>query len=296
MSRRGNYGIIQVEGNIHHPTAMKNLSTQQTFDSIQKLDQDGNEFWSARELMYALGYLKWRNFIEVIAKAIESCKNAGVAAQEHFADVGKPIKGGNGAIQYIKDYNLSRYACYLIAQNGDPRKKEIANAQTYFAIQTRRQEVRDINEQNRKRVLTRSQMKIAVKILKDTAKKAGVTHFGTFMDEGYMGLYGGLRMKELKEKKKVEGNYFDYAGIAEMAANLFRTTQTDAKLKKENILGEEISKQVHYKVGREVRNAIEKIGGIMPEDLPPEKDIKEIEKEVKKNDVIKAKGVPILPL
>ncbi|MFA4891210.1 MAG: DNA damage-inducible protein D [Candidatus Gracilibacteria bacterium] len=214
------------------------------FEQIKHVNKYGSEYWSARNLMLPLGYIEWRKFEGAIQRAKEACKNSGQKIENHFAHADKMVLIGSEAKREIKDYHLSRYACYLIAQNGDPRKEEIAFAQTYFAIQTRRQE-------------------------------AGVINFANFQDFGYMGLYGGLRQKDIRIKKKLEPSQkiLDHMVSEELAANLFRATQTEAKLKRENVVGENKANATHYDVGKKVRKTIKELGGTMPEKLPASEHI-----------------------
>ncbi|MDD3862188.1 MAG: DNA damage-inducible protein D [Candidatus Gracilibacteria bacterium] len=261
--------------------------TNMIFEKIKKINEYGKEFWSARDLMEPLGYMEWRKFEGAIGRAKESCGNSGQKIEDHFVGADKMIKIALGtakeAVRKLQDYHLSRYACYLIAQNGDPRKPEIALAQTYFAIQTRRQEVQDLLMEDSKRVLLRDEIKESNKNLFKTAKKAGVRDYATFQDFGYMGLYGGLRQKEIHVKKKLKPaqKILDHMGSVELAANLFRATQVDAKIKKENIIGENKANKTHYDVGKKVRKTIKEIGGTMPEKLPSVEHVKESRKRLK---------------
>lgn len=260
-------------------------SPSKKFEEIKKLDENGVEYWEARELMKVLGYTKWENFNEVVERAKESCKNSKQEIQYHFADIRKMIKIATGStketIREISDYKLSRYACYLIAQNGDSRKEEIALAQTYFAIQTRKQEVFQEQQEIDKRLFIRSEVKIRNKVLFSTARKAGVSNFGLFNNAGYQGLYH-LTVSQIKKKKKIDKNdILDRAGTVELAANLFRITQTDEKIKNEQIAGEGNASQTHFSVGRKIRQTIREIGGTLPENLPPEQNVKRIEKTQK---------------
>lgn len=266
--------------------------TEKDFESIKHVDENGTEFWYARELMIMLEYSKWGNFIKVIDKAKESCENSDNNILDHFADVGKMVKAGV-ANKEIDDLKLTRYACYLIAQNGDTRKKTIALAQTYFAVQTRKQEItRQEYEQlseDEKRLYTRKNVKDKNKYLFDTAKLAGVKNYGKFNNYGYRGLYNGETAKDIANRKGIsEEEVLDYMSSTELAANLFRITQTDEVLKNKNINNEDDACKTHHNVGQAVRQTIKRIGGTMPEDLPtPSKSAKQIEKE--KNKQIKAK-------
>jgi DNA-damage-inducible protein D len=262
--------------------------TNNIFERIKKINEYGQEFWSARDLLLPLGYVEWRKFEGVIEKAKESCKNSGQKVDDHFGGAAKMIRIGLGtgkeAGREIADYYLSRYACYLIAQNGDPRKEAIAMAQTYFAIQTRKQEIGEQSIEDNKRIYLRDEMKTHNKQLAKTAKSVGVTNYANFQDYGYMGLYGNMRQKDIHAKKKLQKNeaILDYMSSEELAANLFRATQADAKLKRENIVGQNNASQAHYVVGKKVRRTIQELGGTMPENLPTVDNIKESKKRLKK--------------
>ena len=269
----------------------QNSYTETLFESIKHINEYGNEFWYARELQKALEYNQWRRFEEVIERAKNACKNSGNIISEHFANVGKSSPMPNGGERIIDDYALSRYACYLIVQNGDSRKKVIALGQTYFAVKTRQQELienfDDLSE-DKKRLAIRNEMKTHNKSLAEAAKMAGVSEprdYAIFQNKGYQGLYGGLGRKEIHARKglKKSQDILDYMGSTELAANLFRATQTDEKLRKENIIGKEAANQTHYEVGKKVRQTIKELGGTMPEDLPtPSKGNKQIEREQRK--------------
>ena len=251
------------------------------FEDIKKLDEDGIECWFARDLMPLLGYEQWRRFEEVIKKAQQGCLKSGQAIADHFANAGKMVDIGSNTVRKVQDYKLDRYACYLIAQNGDSRKQEIALAQTYFAIQTRRQEIFEHLPENQKRLLLRNQVTGHNKQLFSTAKKAGVSNFGLFNDAGYQGLYG-MRLSDIEKKKAIKkGELLDRAGGAELAANLFRITQTDDKIHKDRIRGQVAASQTHHMIGKKVRQTIQEIGGTMPEALPSEKHIKEVKKQLR---------------
>ena len=251
------------------------------FEDIKHIREDGSEYWSARELAIALDYTKWENFSKVIGRAMIACENSGHSVSDDFPEVRKIVEAGV-ASKPKKDYELSRYACYLIVQNGDPRKEVIALGQTYFAIQTYRQEVADHFNQldeDKRRLVVRGDIKQWNQLLAETAHDAGVItneEFAIFQNAGYMGLYGGLDVDDIHTRKELEvgQKILDYMGSTELIANLFRISQTEEKLRKDNIQGAEKATSVHYNVGKEVRTAIEKIGGTMPEDLPtPKKSI-----------------------
>ena len=254
------------------------------FESIKHIDEEGNEYWSARKLQKVLNYSQWRRFEETIERAMISCETSKYKLSDHFANIGKMVNIGSNTTRNIDDYKLSRYACYLIAQNGDPRKEVIALAQTYFAVQTRKQELLEQNYNNlsedKKRLYQRSLTKKANYSLNQTASKAGVKHFDKFHNYGYKGLYNGETADDIAKRKglRYREDILDNMGSEELAANLFRITQTDGKIKKENIQGESNANKAHYKIGKIVRKAIKEANGTMPEDLPtPKKSLKEIE-------------------
>ena len=265
--------------------------SEETFESIKHVDEYGYEFWYARELQSVLEYTEWRNFQKLIEKAQTACENSDMAVDECFVEVNKTSPMPNGGVKLIDDYILSRYACYLIVMNGDPRKEVIAVGQTYFAVKTRQQELIDHYDElseDQKRLAIRKEMKAHNKSLAEAAQKAGVIKsydFAIFQNYGYQGLYGGLGAKEIHARKGLKENeqILDHMGSTELAANLFRATQTDEKLRRENIRGKEKANQTHYEVGRKVRQTIAELGGTMPEDLPtPGKRIKQIESERKR--------------
>lgn len=265
--------------------------SEETFESIKHVDEYGYEFWYARELQSVLEYTEWRNFQKLIEKAQTACENSDMAVDECFVEVNKTSPMPNGGVKLIDDYILSRYACYLIVMNGDPRKEVIAVGQTYFAVKTRQQELIDHYDElseDQKRLAIRKEMIAHNKSLAEAAQMAGVEagrDFAIFQNKGYQGLYGGLGVKEIHARKGLKENeqILDHMGSTELAANLFRATQTDEKLRRENIRGKEKANQTHYEVGRKVRQTIAELGGTMPEDLPtPEKSIKQIESEQKK--------------
>jgi DNA-damage-inducible protein D len=268
-----------------------NQYNESTFESIKHTNEYGQEFWYARELQNVLEYTEWRNFNNVIDKAKEACKNSQNSIYDHFVDINKMVDIGSGASRKIEDMQLSRYACYLIVQNGNPEKKVIALGQTYFAIKTRQQELidnYDVLSEEQKRLAIRNEMIEHNKSLADAAAMAGIIDskdYAIFQNKGYQGLYGGLGAKEIHARKglKKSQKILDHMGSTELAANLFRATQTDEKLRRENIKGKEKANQTHYEVGKKVRQTIKDLGGTMPEDLPtPTKSIQQIEKEQKK--------------
>ena len=256
-----------------------------SFEDLKQLNEHGAEYWSARALQPMLGYSQWRRFEQAIERAITSCKESGNPPEHHFAGAGKPITGGKGAIQIVDDFQLSRFACYLIAQNGDPRKAEIARAQQYFAVQTRRQELSDQMAADKERLELRKQTSEEFKALSGTAQDAGVQSkmFGVFHDAGYKGLYGGLGRETIKQRKSIpeKDNLLDRMNATELAANQFRMTQTRDKLTRDGIRGQSQAIQTHENVGKEVRDAIKRIGGTLPENIPPAEHIKEVEKRIK---------------
>ncbi len=260
---------------------------EKTFEEIKHIDELGNEYWEARELMLALEYIKWEHFAKVINKAKVSCKLSGANIEDHFPVKGKIVKSGATTKEVI-DYKLSRYACYLIVQNASPaRHKSVALGQTYFAIQTRKMEITEEEynklSEDEKRLYTRINIKNKNKILFDTAKNAGVNNYAKFNDYGYRGLYGGESAKDIAKRKGIDPNkqeILDYMGSTELAANLFRITQTDEVLKNANVNNEKTACNTHHKVGQAIRQTIIKVGGTTPEKLPtPNKSIREIEKE-----------------
>lgn len=258
-----------------------------TFDEIRKIDENDNEYWEARELQQVLEYAQWRRFEDAINRAKIACKLSGQDVDYHFAEAGKQITKGKGANQEIKDYRLTRYACYLIVMNGDPRKEIIAIGQTYFAVKTRQQELQELYErldEDGRRLFIRGDIKQKNMLLAEAARKAGIRtnlEYANFQNSGYRGLYGGLTAEMIAVKKGIpeDEDILDRMGSEELGANLFRITQTEAKLRKEKIDTPAEAGATHYEVGRKVRKAIEDIGGTMPEELPAsEKNIKEIEK------------------
>lgn len=265
--------------------------SEQTFESIKHVNEYGEEYWLARELQPVLEYAQWRRFSDAIERAKLACKNSGFAVEDHFADVGKMVDIGSGAEREIDDVMLSRYACYLIVMNGDPRKEVIAIGQSYFAVKTRQQELIDNYEQmteDQKRLAIRNEMIAHNKSLAEAAQMAGIAdqrEYAIFQNKGYQGPYGGLGAKEIHARKglKKSQKILDHMGSTELAANLFRATQTDEKLRRENIQGKQAAYDTHYQVGKKVRQTIKELGGTMPEDLPtPQKSIAQIEREQEK--------------
>ena len=261
---------------------------EKTFESIKHIDDCGGEFWEARELMPLLEYSKWENFHKVIKNAMTACETSNNNVLEHFPEFRKPIIGGHGNIQNVIDYRLSRYACYLIVQNANPRKNSVALGQTYFAVQTRKQELTekeydDLTEEE-KRFYQRSLTKKGNYSLNQTAKNCGVRNFDKFHNAGYKGLYNGETADDIAKRKglRYREDILDNMGSEELAANLFRITQTEAKLKRDNVSGEDMANETHYNIGKNIREVIAKNGGTMPEELPkPNKSLKELEKEKK---------------
>ncbi|MDP9174671.1 MAG: DNA damage-inducible protein D [Planctomycetota bacterium] len=267
------------------PISFGEESEAKSFEQIKRINPHGAQYWSARDLQETLGYNHWRSFEKAIGKAVISCRQSGNDPEHHFARARKPIVGGKGAVQEVTDFHLSRFACYLIAQNGDPRKPEIAFAQKYFAIQTRRQELTDEFVRDQERLELRKQVKEEFKALSGTAQDAGVQNvmFGVFHDAGYKGLYGGISSDQIKARKGIpkSENLLDRVDTTELAANQFRMTQTREKLARQNIKGQQKAIDTHLQVGKEVREAIKRIGGTMPENLPPAEHIKQVEKRLK---------------
>lgn len=272
---------------------MSNITVynEQIFERIKHINEYGEEFWYARELQKVLEYTQWRRFEEVIEKAKSACENSSNNLLEHFADTGKSIPMPKGGYRIVNDIMLSRYACYLIVMNADPRKEVIALGQTYFAVKTRQQELIENYEElteEQKRLAIRNEMITHNKSLAEAAQAAGVItskEYAIFQNKGYQGLYGGLGAKEIHQRKGLKSSQkiLDHMGSTELAANLFRATQTDEKLRRENIQGKENAYETHFEVGQKVRQTIKELGGTMPEDLPtPKKSIAQIEREQKK--------------
>ncbi len=270
-----------------------NKKTNQSFEDIKNIDNNGNEFWYARDLQQVLGYATWDKFERVIQKAIIAAINSEQSESHHFSQVGKMVEIGSGAQRKTKDYKLSRYACYLIVQNADASKPIIANGQTYFAIQTRRKELEDDTgfqqlSEDQKRLMLRNELATHNKQLAAAAKDAGVEtslDYAIFQNHGYKGLYGGLDNKAIHQRKELKKSHkiLDHMGSTELAANLFRATQTEEKLKRDEVKIKRQANQTHHEVGKKVRQTIQELGGTMPEDLPvPGKGIKQLERAQKK--------------
>ena len=271
------------------PNMKKLVNPQDSiFEEIKRVDENGAEYWSARDMAKVLEYLEYRNFLPVIKKAKEACVNSQHKVEDHFVDMHDMIEIGKGGKRPVETVKLSRYACYLIVQNADPSKKVVANGQTYFAVQTRIAEIKQMDEYNRltdeeeKRLFLRHQLAHHNSLLAETAKNAGVVEsrdYAIFQNHGYKGLYGGLDAKDIHERKglKKSQKILDHMGITELAANLFRATQAEDKLRRENIKGKRNANQTHFEVGKKVRKTIEELGGTMPEDLPVADSIKYLE-------------------
>jgi DNA-damage-inducible protein D len=268
----------------------KEISRQalSVFEQIRQTDENGNEFWAARQLSKTLEYTDFRNFLSVIEKAKEACKNSGQVVGNHLVEFNEMVSIGSGAEREMNSYKLSRYACYLVVQNADPSKEIVALGQSYFAVQTRLQEIRQMDEYNRldtedeKRLFLRNEIAKHNTQLAAAAKDAGVIEpidYAIFQNHGYIGLYGGLDAKAIHSKKGLKKNQqiLDHMGSTELAANLFRATQTEEKLKREKISGKQKANKTHFEVGKKVRQTIEEIGGTMPENLPTEQSIKKLE-------------------
>ena len=260
--------------------------TERVFEDIKHIDKNGREYWYARELQNILGYHQWRSINDLIERAKVACKESKYNIDDHFAVQRKMIKLAKGATRNVIDYKLSRYACYLIVMNGNPKKEIIALAQTYFAIQTRKQEISEkeysLLTEDEKRFYRRKQVKSGNYNLNKTAVNSGVKDLARFHNAGYKGLYNGETADDIFKRKKLRyrEDILDNMGSEELADNIFRIAQTEAKLKRDNVDNEYAANSVHYEVGREVRNSIERLGGTMPEDLPtPDKSLKELEKE-----------------
>lgn len=271
-------------------TKKLNQTTESIFERIKLIDIDGNEYWLARDLTKVLEYSEYRHFKPVIDKAKEACKNSGIKVEDHIEDVLEMVLIGSGAERQIDDLKLSRYACYLILQNADPAKAVVAQGQTYFAVQTRLQEIRQMDEykalssENEKRLFLRNELRRHNSQLAEAAQNAGVItniDYAIFQNHGYKGLYGGLDAKAIHSQKKLKKSQhiLDHMGSTELAANLFRATQTEDKLKRDNIKGKTEANKTHYEIGKKVRKTIQEIGGSMPENLPVAENIAAIEKK-----------------
>lgn len=259
------------------------------FETIKKLDNNNAEYWSSRELANVLEYPDYRKFLNVIEKAKIACENSGEVIHNHFVHADEMVQIGSGAERSVDTVYLSRYACYLIVQNSDPTKVVVAKGQTYFAIQTHRQEKTDSLVEDNKRVFLREEMKKHNKSLMQTASVAGVESYAIFQNSGYKGLYGGLNMRDIQDRKNLKKSQqiLDHMGSEELAANLFRATQTEAKIKRENIQGQGNANLTHYHVGQKVRNTIENLGGTMPENLPTPDGIGKAKTRIKKTEKVK---------
>ena len=267
---------------------IENEYTNSIFENIKHIDENGNEFWEARELQKVLEYKEWRKFLGVIDKAKKACDNSNIKVYDHFVEADKMVEIGSGAKRKEVDYKLSRYACYLIVQNADPRKRIIALGQTYFAIQTRKQEITeqeyDSLSDDEKRFYQRRLTKQGNYTLQRVAVSAGVKDMAEFHNAGHRGLYNGETADDIFKRKKLRyrEDILDNMNEDELVANLFRINQTKQKLLRDNVQGEKEAKDVHYEVGKKVRKAIADIGGMMPEEMPtPDKSLKELEKEKK---------------
>ncbi|NQT91549.1 MAG: DNA damage-inducible protein D [Lentisphaerae bacterium] len=256
---------------------MKKTETTLALDTARQTARNGSSYWRARDLQVCLQYEEWRNFDAVIGKAMTACENSGAEKCNHFVETTKMVTIGSDAQRTAKDYFLSRYACYLVAMNGDPSKPHIAAAQTYFAVQTRRQEQTDSLTEQEKRIHLRARVKDANKHLTCAAKAVGVQQYGLFHDAGYRGLYG-MGLSAIKQRKRLakKDDLLDHSGRAELAANEFRITQTEQALKKDSVRGQKRAEETHHRVGAKVRRTIAELGGTMPENLPPEPSIKKL--------------------
>ena len=264
-------------------------ATSNTFERIKRVSPEGHDFWSARDLARVLEYTDFRNFIAVITKAREACAKSGHAVSDHFVDINEMVSIGSGAQRALEDWALSRYACYLVIQNADPGKPLVALGQSYFAVQTRRQELADAEalQEEQKRLLLRGEMKRHNKNLAGIARQSGVVQpvdYAVFMDHGYCGLYGGLTRRDIHARKRLkpQEHILDHMGSLELAANLFRTTQAEDKLRRENVRNKDRANRIHHEVGRKVRKTIQELGGTMPENLPAAESIKKVESREKK--------------
>lgn len=264
---------------MHQQLAVTNI-----FDQIRSTSDGDKEYWSARKLAKVLGYVEYRNFQIVLKSAKESCKNSHQSIKNHFVDVHDMIEVGHNASRMVADVLLSRYACYLVMQNADPSKEVVALGQTYFALQTRKQEIQEETIEEQKRVFLRSEITAHNKHLAATAAQAGVRNYGVFTNYGYKGLYGGFSVQDIHELKQLKKSQkiLDHMGSEELAANLFRATQTDAKLQRDAVFGEAKANQTHFEIGRKVRQTIKELGGTMPEKLPRVLGINAVKSKLKK--------------
>lgn len=268
---------------------MQNIN-ESLFEQIRQIDEAGNEYWSARQFAKVIEYVDFRNFERVLNKAKQACENSGYTVADHIVDFNEMVSIGSGAVREMPSYKLSRYACYLVVQNADPSKEIVAQGQTYFAVQTRIQEIRQMDEyvnlstEDERRLFLRNELAKHNTQLAAAAKDAGVIKpidYAIFQNHGYKGLYGGLDAKAIHKKKGLSKSQqiLDHMGSTELAANLFRATQTEDKLRRENIQGKAKANETHYEVGAKVRKTIEELGGMMPEDLPTVESVKKIEKQ-----------------
>jgi len=257
------------------------------FEKIKRINDAGNEYWSSRDFSRILGYSDYRNFEQVIKKAKKACFNSGHRIEDHFVDITEMVDIGSGAQRPVNSVYMSRYACYLIVQNADPGKEIVALGQTYFAVQTRKQEISEQEVEDNRRLLLRQEMKVHNVRLAGAAKKAGVvkaSDYAIFQNHGYMGLYGGLTAQDIQRRKRLKKGQqiLNHMGSTELAANLFRATQTEEKLRRDNIKGKQKANRTHREVGKKVRQTIKELGGTMPENLPMAEDIKKLETKQKK--------------
>lgn len=259
------------------------------FERIRRINETGNEYWSSRDLAQVLGYADYRNFEQVVQKARLACFNSGQRIEDHFVDVTDMVPIGSDAMREIKTVFMSRYACYLVIQNADPGKEIVALGQTYFAVQTRRQELSEKAVEGERRLLLRDEMKTHNLRLAETAKRAGIVtskDYAIFQNHGYMGLYGGMTAQDIHRRKRLKKGQqiLDHMGSTELAANLFRATQTEEKIRREKIMGKEKAGQTHREVGSKVRQTIRELGGTMPENLAVAEDIKKLEPKHQKTE------------
>ena len=257
------------------------------FEKIRRINDAGNEYWSSRDFSQILGYSDYRNFEQVIKKAKKACFNSGHRIEDHFVDITEMVDIGSGAQRPVNSIYMSRYACYLIVQNADPGKAIVALGQTYFAVQTRKQEISEQDVEDKRRLLLRQEMKVHNVRLAGAAKEAGVvkaSDYAIFQNHGYVGLYGGLTAQDIHQRKRLRKGQqiLNHMGSTELAANLFRATQTEEKLRRDNIKGKQKANRTHRQVGKKVRQTIKELGGTMPENLPVAEDIKKLETKQRK--------------